>query len=130
MDEIEYRKMFEVEDTHWWFRGKRAVVGGLIARFAPADGRRRALDVGCGTGANLGLLAGYGDAFGIDLHPLALELSRRRCRSRGACPPPPGRGPPLRWVGEGGPTPDRGERRPAVRSGRGAGGARLAEVPD
>jgi SAM-dependent methyltransferase len=78
VEEIEYRKMFEFEDTHWWFRGKRAIVKNMIERFsAPREGAR-VLDVGCGTGANLGLLSRFGRAYGVDVHPLALELSRRR----------------------------------------------------
>lgn len=78
MEEIEYRKMFEYEDSHWWFRGKRAIVKSMIGRFAAQSQRARVLDVGCGTGANLELLRQFGDAYGIDVHPLALELCRRR----------------------------------------------------
>jgi ubiquinone/menaquinone biosynthesis C-methylase UbiE len=62
MDDVEYRKMSEMEDTAWWFRGKRAVVANMIARFAPGERRLRGLDVGCGTGANLALLGRFGAA--------------------------------------------------------------------
>jgi len=78
VDEAEYRKMYEFEDSHWWFRGKRAIVKNMIARFATPARDARVLDVGCGTGANLELLAQFGSAYGVDIHPLALELSRRR----------------------------------------------------
>ncbi len=78
MEEIEYRKMFAYEDDHWWFRGKRAIVAGMIRRFAPPAGRARILDVGCGTGANLRALGSFGTTFGTDLHPLALALCRER----------------------------------------------------
>jgi len=81
VDEVEYRKMFELEDGHWWFRVKRAIVASMIDRYAarPAGtARRRILDVGCGTGANLRALERYGEAFGGDVHPLALRLCRER----------------------------------------------------
>ena len=78
MEDAEYRKMFEYEDGHWWFRGKRAIVGRLLDRFAPARAGLRSLDVGCGTGANLRLLARHGEAYGLDDSPLALALCRRR----------------------------------------------------
>lgn len=78
MEDAEYRRMFAYEDAHWWFRGKRAVLAALIERFAPRRPQPRCLDVGCGTGANLKLLASYGRAFGTDLSPLALAFSARR----------------------------------------------------
>ena len=54
----------ELEDRHWWFRGRRAIVRRLVHRaFPPADGRA-IVDVGCGTGANLADFAG---PYGIDV---------------------------------------------------------------
>ena len=85
MEDVEYCNMFAYEDTHWWFRGKRSVVASMLERFSPAQPGRRALDVGCGTGANLELLARYGEAHGIDVSPLALELCRRRGLRNLAC---------------------------------------------
>jgi len=70
--------MFAYEDRHWWFRGKRALVERMVRRFAPPEGRMRSLDVGCGTGATLGLLARFGEAHGADLQPLALDCCRQR----------------------------------------------------
>jgi len=78
MEEVEYRKTCEYEDEHWWFRGKRAIVGKMITRFGSSGTERRILDVGCGTGGLLRALAEYGEAHGIDVHPLALDLCRQR----------------------------------------------------
>lgn len=94
MDPSLYRAFYEAEERHWWFVGRRAVIDGFLARSlgaaagAPA-GRggvgegapgapRRILDVGCGTGGMLPLLARYGQVTGVDSEPLALDYCRRR----------------------------------------------------
>jgi SAM-dependent methyltransferase len=86
-----YHRFYEIEDRHWWFVGRRAVVGALMAQAlgsptadvagqgkdgAPAA--RRILDVGCGTGGMLPLLSRFGRVTGTDSEPLALDYCRRR----------------------------------------------------
>lgn len=79
MDASLYHKFYEVEDRHWWFAGRRAIVAGELARrLAPGAGERRILDVGCGTGGMLPILAPYGRVSGIDMEPLALDYCRKR----------------------------------------------------
>jgi SAM-dependent methyltransferase len=76
----EYRVMFEIEDDYWWYRGLRALLERLLARYAPTDSLRGVmLDVGCGTGANLKLMQSYGNAFGVDASEQAIAF----CRARG-----------------------------------------------
>jgi SAM-dependent methyltransferase len=76
----EYRVMFEIEDAHWWYRGLRALVQQMLARYAPRPAT--ILDAGCGTGANLQLFQSYGRAIGIDISEQAIEF----CRARGIPP--------------------------------------------
>lgn len=54
------------EQQHFWFRGLRRFVRPFIAQVVAADRDPQILDCGCGTGANLGLLAAYGAACGVD----------------------------------------------------------------
>jgi SAM-dependent methyltransferase len=80
-----YESTYQVEDTHWWFVGRRAVVFDELKR-AMCDrlhgngqgARPRILDLGCGTGRNLTELARIGDAVGLDLEFRALEFCRQR----------------------------------------------------
>ena len=75
----EYRMMFEQEDKHWWYRGLRVLLKGVLARYVDADAPRpKILDAGCGTGANLKLLESYGDALGVDISEQALAFCRER----------------------------------------------------
>jgi SAM-dependent methyltransferase len=83
-----YAVMREVEDAHWWFAGRRRIIESFVTEIVgelkneskPASGARpRILDVGCGTGANLELLARFGDAEGVDISEDALRF----CRARG-----------------------------------------------
>ena len=66
-----------VEDRHFWFVGLRGFVRPLVRDAVAGIPRPRILDCGCGTGANLALLAGYGSPFGFDVAWYGLHEARR-----------------------------------------------------
>jgi SAM-dependent methyltransferase len=78
MERAEYQKLYELEDSYWWFVGRRQLVTTLIQKWMPNSQVGPILDVGCGTGGNLEFLAHQGCETGIDLSPLALDYARRR----------------------------------------------------
>jgi SAM-dependent methyltransferase len=78
MEEHVYRQLYELEDTHWWFRGRRAVIHALLGR-APLPERPRVLDAGCGTGRNITEYARLGETAGVDPSPDAVAF----CHARG-----------------------------------------------
>ena len=75
MDEAVYRVMAEVEDRHWWFRGRRAIIRALLVRAAASPGTS-VLDAGCGTGRNLELYSAIGPASGVDPSSDAVDYCR------------------------------------------------------
>ena len=77
MEDRIYSLMYELEERHWWFRGRRAVLGALIRR-AGITSSRRVLDAGCGTGRNLQDYARLGPAAGVDPSASAVEFCRQR----------------------------------------------------
>ena len=83
MQEHTYAIMNRVEDSHWWFVGRRAILESFLERISNelriTNNELRFLDVGCGTGANLEMLANFGEAEGVDVSNDALEF----CRSKG-----------------------------------------------
>lgn len=74
----EYRQMYELENTHWYFRGKRTLLQKLLSALLKKDANRKLLDVGCGTGNILLMLQAFGNAVGVDTSPVALEFCRTR----------------------------------------------------
>jgi SAM-dependent methyltransferase len=107
MRPLNYEVMFDVEDHHWWFVGRRAIVfsqiedalgatrAATLAKPSPETapsqieraGERalpgaRVLDIGCGTGATMDHLKRYGAPHGIDLSEIPLRFSRRRGHQR------------------------------------------------
>lgn len=75
--ESAYSEHYAVEDRHWWFRGRWAVVEALMAR-AGLPERPRILDAGCGTGGNLARYSRLGDATGVDPAPDAVRFCHER----------------------------------------------------
>ena len=89
MQQHTYAIMDRVEDKHWWFVGRRAILECFlrqIVKRSASDGIAaagsetaiRILDVGCGTGANLDMLAAFGNAEGVDVSDEALEFCRKK----------------------------------------------------
>jgi SAM-dependent methyltransferase len=65
------------EDRHWWYRGRRTVLGRVIADLRlPA--RAKILDAGCGSGRNMVELARHGDVTGVELSATSVCLARER----------------------------------------------------
>ena len=66
---------------HWWYRARREILTDLLAGRVPAGGT--ALDIGCGTGEVLDLLAAAGarTVAGTDLSDDALAAARTRVGS-------------------------------------------------
>lgn len=92
MQQHTYAIMDRVEDRHWWFVGRRAILESFLRAIvekrshslATLDADRsvraplRILDVGCGTGANLEMLSQFGSAEGVDVSDDALDFCRRK----------------------------------------------------
>jgi SAM-dependent methyltransferase len=70
------------ERDHFWFRGFRRFVAPLLRDAARGRRDLRLLDCGCGTGANLALLAEHGSAWGFDLTWTGLSVAKSRGLAR------------------------------------------------
>jgi SAM-dependent methyltransferase len=67
----------EVDDCHWWYRGRRRIVLAELDRL-PLPSGARVLDAGCGSGRTMEDLRDYGQVSGIELDPGAAEVARSR----------------------------------------------------
>lgn len=65
MDRSVYDNMRKIEQDHWWFRARRAILSDQLARLKlPANAE--ILEVGCGTGGNLEMLSRFGNVTAIE----------------------------------------------------------------
>ena len=80
MQQHTYAIMDRVEDSHWWFVGRRAILETFLRQIIQNPKSKiqnaKILDVGCGTGANLEMLSQFGEAEGVDVSDEALEFCR------------------------------------------------------
>ena len=75
-----YPIIYEVEESHWWYVGRRKIIQTFVERICSGldNPNPRILDVGCGTGANLKMLGLYGQAEGLDISEQAVEFCKQR----------------------------------------------------
>ncbi len=65
MERVIYDRLREIEQDHWWFAGRRAVLGAEIGRL-DLPPQARVLEVGCGSGGNLAMLSRFGAVSAIE----------------------------------------------------------------
>jgi SAM-dependent methyltransferase len=78
MDEHLMRTMLDVDEHHWWYRGRRRIIRAELDRLTLPAGAR-VLDAGCGSGRTLQELTDYGtEVYGLELDPGAADAARSR----------------------------------------------------
>jgi SAM-dependent methyltransferase len=79
MDKRLMKAMLELDEYHWWYRGRRRIIRTELDRL-PVPAGARVLDAGCGSGRTLDELQGYGEVYGIELDEDAAAAARARGR--------------------------------------------------
>ena len=79
MEQDFYAEYAQIEDVHWWFRGRRSIFDRLLAELPVVPGGRRILDIGFATGATLTFMSAYGNVVGMDRSDEAIKFARTRC---------------------------------------------------
>lgn len=74
MDEHAYQEMADLQNVHWWFLGRRKILRYLLKNQAPIQ-PSRIIEIGCGVGGNLEMLAEFAPVIGIEASPAAIALS-------------------------------------------------------
>lgn len=65
MERAVYDRMRELEQAHWWFVGRRELLGQVIGRLGLRQ-EAKILEVGCGVGGNLPLLGRFGSVEALE----------------------------------------------------------------
>lgn len=79
MDYKDYLTQQKTETDHFWYIARKGLINRLLASvYKGKDDQRLILDIGCGTGTELPVLAAFGRVIGLDNNPDALKLSREK----------------------------------------------------
>jgi SAM-dependent methyltransferase len=72
-----YRDMVNDQDEHWWYKARRELLSEEIKRLDLCEDAK-ILEIGCGPGGNLSMLADYGEVYAIELDDYAREQARMK----------------------------------------------------
>lgn len=78
MEQREYVVMYEIEEEHWWFKGKRKIVFSQLKPYLCGRKNLKILDIGCGTGIMMKSFQKYGKVNGVDVELKALNFCCQR----------------------------------------------------
>jgi SAM-dependent methyltransferase len=62
----------EIEDTLWWKVGRRLILDNFLKQARQETAICQILEIGCGSGGDLNLLAKYGAVTGVERSPIIL----------------------------------------------------------
>jgi SAM-dependent methyltransferase len=89
MERAIYDNMADHDTRHWWYRARRRVLAGLIRRRITLPSSAQILEIGCGTGHNLGMLSEFGRVDAIEIDSASRAIAEQRLgRSIGTAPLP------------------------------------------
>jgi ubiquinone/menaquinone biosynthesis C-methylase UbiE len=86
MENEEFEIMYQLEQSHWWFKGKQFLLKQCLRSLdIHASQRGRILDIGAGTGIILKLLHDFGETYGIEYSQQGIKYLKKRELKRIVC---------------------------------------------
>jgi SAM-dependent methyltransferase len=73
-----FKRMAELDSSHWWFVARRKILEDVIRRIVRPPENARILEIGCGTGHNLAMLSKFGTVDASELDDSARALATER----------------------------------------------------
>lgn len=89
MERVVYQQMAELDERHWWYRARREILADLIRREVKLPARAKILEIGCGTGHNLAMLAEFGRVDALELDDEARSIAEKRLGRKAMSAPLP-----------------------------------------
>lgn len=78
MKKTEFEKIFELEESHWWYVGTREIAYSVLDQEIKGKDFKNIYDVGCGTGGNMVFMQKYGKVEGSDIDKYAVEFTKSK----------------------------------------------------
>ena len=78
MERVVFDRMAELDQLHWWFIARRRILEKLVRRVVRPPADSKVLEVGCGTGHNLAMLARFGKVDASEPDKCARALATKR----------------------------------------------------
>jgi 2-polyprenyl-3-methyl-5-hydroxy-6-metoxy-1,4-benzoquinol methylase len=68
----------QFEDSLWWVSGRKAIIRRFLKRAATSRQVSRLMDIGCGSGGSLDVLAEFGSVIGVEPSEILAQRARQR----------------------------------------------------
>ncbi|MFA5024723.1 MAG: class I SAM-dependent methyltransferase [Patescibacteria group bacterium] len=78
MDYRDFQKLHQTDQEHFWYKARRILINNLLsAALSTKNPDQKIIEIGCGTGIQLPLLAQFGTVEGLDIVSESVELVKR-----------------------------------------------------
>ena len=78
MDRKNYHAEISLEKYHWWYVTRRLILKNICDYYIKKENELNILEIGCGSGGNLGFLSQYGELYAMETDDFAIKNAKSK----------------------------------------------------